>query len=129
MISEPTPGKLITSLSTPVEFSEYLGDEWKEKGLSNALQDGCTVYINSVSITTPTPPTYMQPAGALARPVGEPYGGQLQLDASLEGQSDAFGGPHPPYLVGTTAFQQLLDSIRSLLAAGIKRFSHRKNLD
>jgi len=58
------------------------------------------------------PPTYLQPAGAAATPVGVPKGGQLMPDSELAG-----AGNQPLYLTGSfTSHVKLL--LREVLVLG-----------
>lgn len=91
---------------------------WEETGLvsANAITAGepalARVYIFS-DTTSSTPPTYLQ-SDASARPVGQPYGGQLQADAAEVGDP-LNNGPHPLYLIGTKIFPELRSVVERML--------------
>jgi len=125
-ISEPTPGNEVTKSTLPVEYSIFNKPEYVNTILRTALSDACKVYINFTAELELSPATYLQP-NAGPRPANEPYGGHLQEDESESGQDDAFGGPHPPYLGSGTVFDLLLQSMKSILPAGVYQFSHFKD--
>jgi hypothetical protein len=64
------------------------------------------------------PPTYLQPAGGGARPVGQPFGGHVMTSA-LTHEGDQVNGPFPIYLMGDSLLGVLETRLKTLLAAGV----------
>jgi hypothetical protein len=103
-VREPTPGPL------------WFADPAYPYGSSPG--DACKVFVCAFSDVVFTPATYWQSDGA-ARPVGQPYGGQIQDDYFEPG--DPLGaGPHPPYLIGDTTLANVRNVLDLLLAAGVE---------
>ena len=97
-------------------FGDATGVEWKL--IPFMLEEDHTfpgtliVHVFVPSSVSVAPPTYLQPAGAAATPVGVPKGGQLMPDSELAG-----AGNQPLYLTGSfTSHVKLL--LREVLVLG-----------
>jgi hypothetical protein len=72
--------------------------------------------VNMTGEFSAVPPTYMQPDDS-ARPGGQPYGGHMIPNETVQG--DQVIGPFPIYLPGPDAFPEHRAVLDALLAAGI----------
>lgn len=108
-IREPSPGPQFNLSGDPVDTFA---------GIACLVEILIGTNISGVG----APPTYLRPNAIDPKPVGQPFGGHIQPDATTDGdQTVAVGaGPKPPYLPGSTVLGSVKRVLDPLLAAGVK---------